>query len=63
MYIKNGYVLYFILCFILCFNVMKIVTVNKELFLYKIYVLTYLMMAQVQAETCSTHVKAQFESH
>jgi len=39
------------------------VTVNKELFVYEIFVLTCLMMDQVQAETCSTHVKAQFESH
>jgi len=38
-------------------------TVNKELFLCKIFVLTRLTMAQVQAETCSTHIKAQFESH
>jgi len=49
---------------ILSFKVIKIVTVNKGpfrfyyFFLYKIFVLPCLMMASVQAETCSTHVQA-----
>jgi len=52
-----------LLYFIFCFKVIKIVTVKKELFLCKKFVLTCLTMAQVQAKTYSTHVKAQFESH
>jgi hypothetical protein len=52
-----------LLCFVFCFNVIKIVTVSKELFFYKIFALTCLMMAQIQAKTCSTHENAQSESH
>ena len=58
----------FFIFYVLCFNIIKIVIVYKEnlrlylFILWKIFKLTWLTMAQLQAETCSTHVKAQFES-
>jgi hypothetical protein len=44
------------------------VTVNRKslrfyyIFLYESFVLAFLMMIYVQAETCITHVNVQFES-
>jgi hypothetical protein len=58
---KLKIVQYYTFIFMYCCNVIKMVTVNKEFLLYKIFVLTCLLMAQVQAETCSIHVKAQLE--
>ena len=36
--------------------------IKEDTFLYMMFALTRLSMAKVQAETCSTHLQAQFNS-
>jgi len=56
---------YNFILYILCFTVIKIATVKKKIpldsiciFLCMVFILTYLRMALVQAETCSITIRA-----
>jgi hypothetical protein len=59
--------MFFILYYFLTFK--KILALNNKsftcyyIFLYKFFVLTYLMMAQINVETCSTTVKRSLNQH